>query len=137
MAANLRKYKYSGCTSTRPEALGRSASGHSTSCQPATSAERHEDPNMDLEVIKIDILSLLRSDISSVTKQELKNTLAGDFDAIKSELQAMRAEITSNTAANCAEIEQMKEHIKGVEGGLSTWSDEVVTLQTPVTKLTR
>lgn len=125
MAANLRKYKYSGSTSTRPEASGQSASSRSAI-----------DMNMDFEVIKADILSSLKSDISSVIKQELKNALAEDFDTIKSELQAMRSEIASSAAATRSEIDQMKENIKDVEGGLSTWSDEMVTLQATVTKLT-
>lgn len=91
---------------------------------------------MDFELIKADILSSLKTGISSVIKKELKNVLADDFDAIKSELQTMRTEIASNTAAMHSDIEQMKENIKDVEGGLSTWSDEMVTLQATVTKLT-
>lgn len=48
----------------------------------------------------------------------------------------MRCGWTSNkTAAMCTEIEHMNADIQDMKGGLLTWSDEVVSLQSMVTSL--
>ncbi|KAF7642502.1 hypothetical protein LDENG_00256890 [Lucifuga dentata] len=123
MTANLHKYKFTGPSGARPEASGQSNSAQS------------EDKNMDIDAIKMDIISSLRADISLAMKEELKSALAETFDGIKSELQAVRAEIATNASATRAEIELIKHGIKDVEGGISAWSDETAALQATVTTL--
>lgn len=63
----------------------------------------------------------------------MKAVLADDY--LKSELQKMRWEIANNTSPMRMELDKVNANIRDMEGGLSTWSDEVVTLQTTVTKL--
>ncbi|KAL3062313.1 hypothetical protein OYC64_002172 [Pagothenia borchgrevinki] len=90
---------------------------------------------MTAEKIKADVLSSLRGDLANMLREEVKSALAKEFGLLKSELQAVRSEITTNTIAIRAEMDQMKEDIKDVGKGLSTWSDEVNSLQTVVTTL--
>ncbi|KAL1276508.1 hypothetical protein QQF64_036131 [Cirrhinus molitorella] len=90
---------------------------------------------MDAGALKTEILNSIKADISAVIKSELKNALADDFSFLKNEMQEIRKEIINNTAAVHSEIDQMKATIKEVENGLSTWSDEVTTLQAEVTDL--
>ncbi|RXN30294.1 arachidonate 5-lipoxygenase-like protein [Labeo rohita] len=59
----------------------------------------------------------------------MKNALANDFDFLKNELQALKAEVKNNTAAIHSEIDQVKTTVRNMETGLSEWSDEVVTLR--------
>lgn len=90
---------------------------------------------MDVEGLKSEILISLKADISTVIKSELKNALADDFEMLKNELKAVKTEIINNTAALKSEIDQVNVSIKEVEGGLSTWSDEVATLQKTVSEM--
>lgn len=133
MAANLRKYKYTGPSSTRPH---KASTSSPTVLPDPKSPPPPGNLGMDAEALKSDILLSLKADISAVIKLELKNALAGDFDFIKSELQAVRGEIKSNTAAIHSEINQVRAKVSEVEDGLTTWSDEVAALQTTVTNLT-
>lgn len=87
---------------------------------------------MDTSALKSEILLSLKAEISAVIKMELKNALTEDFDSLKSELQAVKTKIINSTAALHTEIDHVKANVKEVEGGLSTWSDEVVTLQNAV-----
>uniref|UniRef100_A0A3P8T1M0 L1 transposable element RRM domain-containing protein n=1 Tax=Amphiprion percula TaxID=161767 RepID=A0A3P8T1M0_AMPPE len=133
MAANLRKYKYDGSSNTRPNT---SSSKTSHSPDKATPAPA-EGSAMDIASVKADILSSLRKEISSVIREELKSTLAEEFDSLTKEIKAVKTEIVNNTAAIRTEIEQMKAHVKTVEAGLSTWSDEVVSVQETVQDLNK
>ncbi|KAI3370726.1 hypothetical protein L3Q82_007105 [Scortum barcoo] len=54
---------------------------------------------------------------------------------LKSELQAVKNEIQSCTAALHGEVDQVRAEVKEVQDGLSTWSDEVISLQSTVTDL--
>ena len=90
---------------------------------------------MATEELKADILSSLRREFSTVVREELKKALAEDFDTLKSELQAVRSEIKNNMAAIRSEVDNIKAEMCDVQGGLSSWSDEVVALQTMVTNL--
>lgn len=46
-----------------------------------------------------------------------------------------KTEIANNTAAIRSEMDNMKAAISDVEGGLSTWSDEITSLQSTVEEL--
>ena len=133
MAEKLRKYQYDGSVDTRPNTAPTPSSTVTRSrvTPPAsTSPEK-----MDAVALKSDIFRTLKADISAVIKSELKNALAEDFNALKTEIQAVKLEIINNTAAIHSEMDKMKATIKDVEGGLSTWSDEVTTLQSVVADL--
>lgn len=90
---------------------------------------------MDAKSLKSEILLSLKTEISAVIKSEMKNALADDFDFLKSELQALKAEVQNNTVAIHSEIDQMKVTINDMETGMSAWSDEVVALWTTVKAL--
>lgn len=69
------------------------------------------------------------------SRSELKNALADDFNSLKNEIQAVKTKIINSTTAIHSEKDQMKNTIEETEGGLSTQSDKVTTLQTVVTDL--
>lgn len=94
-----------------------------------------ESSGMAADELRADIVSSLRGEISLIIREELKSALAEDFNALKTELQAMRSDIVNNTTAIRAEIEHMNVDIQDMKGGLSTWSDEVVSMQSTVTSL--
>ncbi len=124
MANRLRKFKYNGPSGNRPTA----SPGKSTVKSPGQA----QHATMETKTLTADILSSLRTDIRSIIKEEMKNVLSEDFNHLKSELQAMRGELANNTAAIRSEMDSMKANIKDVEGGLSTWSDEMVDLKQTV-----
>lgn len=133
MAVNLRKYKYDGSSNTRPNTSSAKSLHSPDKATPAPA----ENPTMDIASVQADILSSLRKEISSVIRQELKSALAEDFDSLTKEIKAVKTEIANNTAAIRTEIEQVKAHVKTVEAGLSTWSDEVVSVQVNVQDLNK
>lgn len=61
--------------------------------------------------------------------------MADGFESLKMEIQAMTSEITTNMATVRADIKGVKTRVKDMEEGSSTWSDEVVSVQTTVTDL--
>ncbi|KAI4821412.1 hypothetical protein KUCAC02_029346 [Chaenocephalus aceratus] len=128
MAANLRKYKFK----KRPEQSPAQGTPANRNGAPPV---RTEATGMTAEKIKADVLSSLRGDLANMLQEEVKNALAKEFGLLKSELQAVRSEITTNTIAIRPEMDQMKGDIKDVGEGLSTWSDEVNSLQTVLTTL--
>lgn len=132
MAADLRKYKFTKSTKSRPSTASSASSAASPGSEPPP---RQNSQEMDAETLKTDILLSLRADIAAVIKTELKSAFAEGFYFLKNELQAVKAEIRNNTAAIHSEIDRMKAAIKEVEGGLTTWSDEVAVLQTTVNDL--
>lgn len=126
MASKLRKYKYKGSCDSRPDTPSTQSS--------ASDRDRTPDPPdmPDVEELKSQILTSLKADISAVIRTELKNSLADDFNFLKSELQAVRTEIANNATLMRTDIEQMKTTIKDMEGSMSTWTDEVNELQAVV-----
>lgn len=85
--------------------------------------------------LKSQILHSIKGDVTAMIREELENALSNDFNFIKTELQAVRNEIANNIAATRTEIDQVKATVKDVESGLSTWTDDVLNLQTTVTSL--
>ena len=128
MVAKFRKYKLM----KRPE---QSPAQGTPANRNGASPVRTEATGMTAEKIKADVLSSLRGDLANMLRKEVKSALAKEFGLLKSELQAVRSEITTNTIAIRAEMDQIKGDIKDVGEGLSTWSDEVNSLQTVVTTL--
>ena len=132
LATKLRKFKYDGTSSNRPSAAAeKSASEDPGQTSPTT---RKQHAAMETDALKSEILSSLRADIGSIIREEMKNVLSEDFNHLKSELHAIRAELANNTAAIHSEMDQVKANIKEVEGGLTTWSGEMVVMQNEVSK---
>lgn len=87
------------------------------------------------EEIKANILASIQGEISKIIREEMRSALFEEFTTLRADINAVRAEIASNTTAIRAEITSIKTDIQDVKGGLSTWSDEVHTLQNIVTEL--
>uniref|UniRef100_A0A8C5FZK1 L1 transposable element RRM domain-containing protein n=1 Tax=Gouania willdenowi TaxID=441366 RepID=A0A8C5FZK1_GOUWI len=134
MAANLRKFKYEASSNTRSSAAGGKSSNSTAEKEmpkPATPPKH----SMDATAIKTDILVSIRQDISTIIKQEIKDAMADHFESLKREIQDVKTEINSNTAAIRAELEQVKANVRSVEDGMSTWSDEMVAMRGTVSTL--
>lgn len=132
MAEKLQKFKY-GNAPGPVRSSRKSTQTAGSSDQPSSS--RTENLSMTAEDIKADILTSLRGEISKIIRDELKSALAEDFHALKTELKAVRAEIANNATATRSEIDHLKVDIRDAKDGLSSWSDEVATLQTTVADL--
>lgn len=131
MATNLRKGKHSSSAAVRPDTASEQTIAKAGSSAPP-SPSRCEADALSL---KSDILAAIKTDISVVIKSEIKEALAEEFTFIKGELQAVRAEVANGTMLLRADLDHVKQSVKEVEDGLSTWSDEVVTLRTTVLEL--
>lgn len=134
MDKKLDRFKYTASCQRAKRTPRQSQPTPASSDQPSPT-ESLESVVMTAENIKVDILETVRGEISKIIREELKCALADDFDALKSELRAVRSEIANTSAAIRSEINQMKADIQDVTGGLSTWSDEMASLQTTVTSL--
>lgn len=133
---NLRKFQYTGAANTRPNTAGsHTATNTAARASPPQLWSANAKPEMDAKSLKSEILLSLKTEISAVIKSEMKNALANDFDFLKNELQALKAEVKNNTAAIHSEIDQVKTTVRNMETGLSAWSDEVVTLRNTVNSL--
>lgn len=128
MADKLGKYKYDGSAS-KLAAKTRSARQHTPE-----EAPQPRSPAM-CEEIKADILATIQGEISKIIREEMRSVLSEEFSSLRADISAVRAEIASNATAIRAEITSIETEIEDVKGGLSSWSDEVNTLQTTVTEL--
>lgn len=88
-----------------------------------------------MEAMKTEILSALRTDISALLRSELKSTLAEEFEGIKTELQAVKAEVVNNITLLRSDLDTVKQTVSEMEKGLTVCSDDMTELQTSVRKL--
>ncbi|MEQ2283556.1 hypothetical protein AMECASPLE_012566 [Ameca splendens] len=65
----------------------------------------------------------------------MRSALSEEFTTLRADINAVRAEIASNAGAIRAEMSSIETDNEDMKGGLSTWSDEVNTLQTTVAEL--
>lgn len=133
MASGLRKFRFEPTRTARPSTSSRNSSNNRN--QPAPAPEG--DSTMDVASVKADVLASLRVDISTIMREELKSAFAEDFEALRKEMKAVRTEIADGMAAIRTEIDHVKANVRVVEEGLSTWSDEVVSVQTTTTDLVK
>lgn len=129
MADKLRKFKYDGSTAK--------LTANTRSTKLRTLEDENPQPKSPgmCEELKADILTSLRGEISKIIREEMRSALSEEFTALRADLNAVRAEIASNSTATRAEITSIKSDVEDVKSGLSTWSDEVNSLQTIVTDL--
>lgn len=126
MAKQLRKYKFTAASKT----------GTDTSpVSNMSDSELAERP--DMMDMKAELLSSLKMEIAGLFQSELKNALAAEFGVIKTELQAVKAEIANNTAILRSDLETVKTTMSEMERGLSACSDDVTSLQNTVRTLER
>ncbi|KAA0709239.1 hypothetical protein E1301_Tti013272 [Triplophysa tibetana] len=85
---------------------------------------------MESAGLKAEILASLQEDIVVLRQSEFRNLSTGEFEAVKSELHAVNAELANNTAIIRSEVDVMKTPISEMQRGLSACSDVVTLLQT-------
>lgn len=127
IATKLRKFKFDGTSNNGPSAAAEKSVSKDPGQTSPTTQKQHAV--MEADMLKSQILSSLRADIGSIIREEMKNVLSEDFNHLKSELHAIRAELANNTAAIRSEMDQVKANIKEVEGCLTMWSDKMVVMQ--------
>ncbi|KAF7692636.1 hypothetical protein HF521_010246 [Silurus meridionalis] len=93
----------------------------------------------DIDSLKSELLSSLRSEIIEVFKAELRaleRTLGNDLLTIKSELQGMKAQLSSDKAANEAAVRELKGTVVEMERSLSVCTDDIAVIQHDIHRLT-
>lgn len=139
MADRLQKFKFDGKASSeantkpRPTTRRQTLATQSNTDQPQLTST--ELSGMDADSIKADILACLRADFKEIIREELKSALAEDFSALKSEIQGLKAEFANDAKALREEMVQIRSDIQDMDGGLSSWSDEVTSLRNTVSSL--
>lgn len=87
---------------------------------------------MDVAGLKSELLSALRDDITKIFKSELQAAVGDNFSSIKSELLALKGELSSNISAMQQNFTGLKSTVAEMEQSLSTCTDDIVALQTKV-----
>lgn len=85
--------------------------------------------------LKTELLASLKDDLSTLIRSELKDVLAGEFKAVKSEIQAVKTEIVNSVSRLRTELETVTTKVSDMEHSLTTCSDDVTTLQATVEQL--
>lgn len=129
--ANLRKYKFTGGSST----TGPKATASSTSPDANERDSSQLNNQVDMADIKAEILQSLKKDIVVLLKSEIKTVLVEELGAVRHDLQEVKEEVANNTATIRSDLDTMKTTMSEMERGLSSCSDEVTSLQTKVDKL--
>ena len=127
----MRKYKYNPVNSG-PTTADTSPEPGADTDRPLHPASPVGNTAMDTTVLKAEIIASLRKDIATILREELKNALADDFEKLGNDIQAIRSEIANSNTGFRSELDAVNATLKDVEGGLSTWSDKVTTLQATV-----
>lgn len=84
------------------------------------------------KMTRIEILSELREEISIMFKKELQAALGENLVSIKSEIQALRSELSSEITIIRREFTGLRSTVTDMEKSLSTCTDDIVSLQTKV-----
>lgn len=137
MASNLRKYKYTGkASANKMSADTPSVSNETnTTSEMAEQAQRTGEQSDITMVMKEELLSSIKTEMTTLFQTELKSIMAKEFDGVKLELQAVRQEIANNTSAFRSELEVIRTTVSDMERGLSGCSDDIMELQNSVRKL--
>jgi len=140
MASNLRKYKYTGKASANKTSADTPSVSNVTNTTPEMAEQgeqaqqTREQTDMTMET-KEELLSSIKSEMTTLFQTELRSIMAKEFDGVRSELQAVRQEIANNTSAFRSELEVIKTTVSDMERGLSGCSDDVTELQNSVRRL--
>ncbi|CAL9697205.1 unnamed protein product [Knipowitschia caucasica] len=90
----------------------------------------------DTAVLKLEILSSLKEDIAGIIKKELQDALVPALTPVRSELQALQAQLAANKAATDAILTTLKGTVEDMETALSECTDDITNLKTTVAHLT-
>lgn len=137
MANNLRKYKYTGKASANKTSTDTPSVGTGANTTPEMAEQAHqtgEKIDMTTEM-KEELLSSIKTEMTTLSQTELKSIMSKEFDGVRSELQAVRQEIAYNTSAFRSDLEVIITTVSDMERGLSGCSDDITELQNSVRKL--
>lgn len=84
---------------------------------------------------KTELLAALRDEMGGLFKSELHSAMTENLSSIKSELQTVKAELSANIAAINTEVNELRGTVSDMEGSLSACTDDIVSLQSKVDKL--
>uniref|UniRef100_A0AAR2JRM7 L1 transposable element RRM domain-containing protein n=1 Tax=Pygocentrus nattereri TaxID=42514 RepID=A0AAR2JRM7_PYGNA len=132
MANNLRKYKYTDKPATSK------TSGGTPSNKTSSTSEMDEQVKQQTGMmtdIKTELLLSVKAEMTKLFQTEFKSIMAEEFNGVKSELQAVRQEIASNTSALRSDLDLIRTTVSDMERGLSGCSDDITELQNTVRKL--
>ncbi|CAL1576655.1 unnamed protein product [Knipowitschia caucasica] len=90
----------------------------------------------DTAVLKLEILSSLKEDIAGIIKKELQDALVPALTPVRSDLQALQAQLAANKAATDAILTTLKGTVEDMETALSECTDDITNLKTTVAHLT-
>lgn len=113
----------------RPAAHGASPS-HSGSAPPTEASGM-----VDVTALKTELLSALRDDVTAIFKAELQAALGENLSSIKTELLALKTELSGSISTMQSDFAGLKGTVTEMEQSLSTCTDDIVTLQTKVEHL--
>ncbi|KAL7371806.1 hypothetical protein ABVT39_005465 [Epinephelus coioides] len=89
-----------------------------------------DDKQEDLPTaLKLELLADLRKDITNIFKSELRAALGEDLSTIKSELQVVKTQLSTDRAATHAELDALKSTMEEMQQALSGCTDDIATLQ--------
>ncbi|KAI5626695.1 hypothetical protein C0J50_13747, partial [Silurus asotus] len=120
--------------------------GATVAASPSRDSPRCEGPivsqaasKADIDSLKSELLSSLSSEIIEVFKSELRaleRALGNDLLTIKSELQAVKEQLSSDKAANEAGVRELKGTGAEMERSLSVCTDDIAVMQSDIHRLT-
>lgn len=119
-----------GKTSTQPQRPASHAASPSRGDPPSCSdGAASGTPSSDF---KAELLSLLRVEMAAIFKTELQAALTENLSNIKTEMQAVKSELTGSITKIQSEIRAMKDTVGEMETSLSTCTDDISTPQAKV-----
>lgn len=84
---------------------------------------------------KEELLSSLRKEMAAIFKTELQSALSENLTSIKTELQAVKSELTCTITNIQAKVSTLESTVVEMETSLSTCSDNITSLQSKVEHL--
>lgn len=115
--------KPSPLTTTGPEALAQ------------TEAPTTTPVSLDPDALKLDLLASVRNDIALIIKTELQEVLGDALSPIKTELQAVKAQLTCDKAATDAKVAKLADTVGDMEVARSGCTDDIVDMKRTVERL--
>lgn len=94
-------------------------------------------PTTDVTVLKTELLSALPDDVAVIFKAELQAALGDNLLFIKTELLALKTELSGRISTMQSDFPGLKGTVTEMEQSLSTCTDDIVTLQTKVEHLSK
>uniref|UniRef100_A0A8C5HK84 Transposase element L1Md-A101/L1Md-A102/L1Md-A2 n=1 Tax=Gouania willdenowi TaxID=441366 RepID=A0A8C5HK84_GOUWI len=100
------------------------------SCTPPLNA-------IDTTALKAELLVALRNEVVTVFRAELQAALSENLSSIKTELLALKTELSGSITSTQAEVAGLKVTVTEMEQSLSTCTDDIVVLKNKVDQLSK